>query len=634
MSEFTGQFAGIYPRVSTSAQAKKGKVSQADQERACRVYAADLGMKVVEECVRAEAYTSTVMQRPELNQLLAEMKTRQVRNLIIDRADRLTRSGIIDAFTFLKQFIAAKITLHVVSMDLIVNTDKGAKDFLDAAYQAQQDNLARVRNVRRAKRSHALAGRFMRGNHAPYGHRYVPAVWNDDGAVTDWKLEPDQRSYQERGFLSLFAPTPYDARKEIIRLYATEGWTYQQIATHLNDADVPTASRLLHRTGPRGVWWEATVRRIIDDPLNEGHLINFRTVIELDPDDEEKKHQTTIGALPVYVKPAHGTPDPIVTEQTVNLIALRKVANKARHIAHATYTGSTLLGGSGAKCKLCGATLRVRGCTIRGRIYRYYTCHLHEHLPSACPGITFNVQLVDPGAWYELCYALENFGGYDPQTGQQDHEAYVDDLANQPAQRYLADALASQPGANDFLAARIAARDGFQAEVDNLAIAIGREPDGFARDVLVRRLRQLEPDIAKANQQIAAAQQQATRVAERHALLTDFLTQLHVYDDLLWALDPDEAEDIPIMAQILRAVGAVFTIGKDERGAPDIAVELTLTPLAALPWFTQEEFARLLDARRHRRYIYSDQTTPTQENPAAHLPTKNIVHGEGWANLE
>src|SRR5258706_8611994 len=118
-TQFAGQTAGIYPRVSSKKPAKRDKNSLGDQEAACRGYADDLGMVVDEAAVRPETYTSTVMKRPELNVLLAEMKARHVPNLIIDRADRMTRAGQIAASIFLQQFTRAGITLHVVSMDLV-----------------------------------------------------------------------------------------------------------------------------------------------------------------------------------------------------------------------------------------------------------------------------------------------------------------------------------------------------------------------------------------------------------------------------------------------------------------------------------------------------------------------------------
>src|SRR5258705_10239256 len=93
-TDYAGQQCAIYPRVSSDAQAEEQKNSLAEQEREARSYAQDtVGMIVDEVCVMREVYTSTVTHRPVLNRLLATMHERGVRNLVIDRADRLTREG-------------------------------------------------------------------------------------------------------------------------------------------------------------------------------------------------------------------------------------------------------------------------------------------------------------------------------------------------------------------------------------------------------------------------------------------------------------------------------------------------------------------------------------------------------------
>jgi DNA invertase Pin-like site-specific DNA recombinase len=203
-TDFTGQNCGIYPRVSTKKQSKKDLTSLPDQIQACRDYAREQGMTVDEACVKPEAYTSTKMKRPELNALLANMKENRVPNLIIDRVDRMTRAGMLVAAQFLEQFTKAGITLHVVSMGeeegdaLIVSprVDKSVKAFLDAAYDAQQMNKNRIRIVKRAKRSRAAKGIYLRGNRAPYGFRYVPVLSDErdeygSPVILDKRHEPD-----------------------------------------------------------------------------------------------------------------------------------------------------------------------------------------------------------------------------------------------------------------------------------------------------------------------------------------------------------------------------------------------------------------------------------------------------------
>src|SRR5260221_7447190 len=237
-SDFQGQSCGIYPRVSTIKQAKKDRSSLKDQENACRDYARVLLMDVDEACVKPEAYTSTKLNRPELNQLLAEMKARHVPNLIIDRVDRTSRAGLDAAYTFLRQFHESGITLHIVSMGHEEDTDDdddGAerakhalvirkhdqvalKAFFDAAFSAYEDNKKRTRIVKRAKHSYALAGRYLRGSRAPYGYRYEPCEYDGAGNVIDKCMVPDEKPFAERGFITTFAPNPYAARQKMLRL--------------------------------------------------------------------------------------------------------------------------------------------------------------------------------------------------------------------------------------------------------------------------------------------------------------------------------------------------------------------------------------------------------------------------------
>lgn len=248
-TSYAGQTCGIYPRVSTRKQSKPGRTSLDNQKRACELYAAKHGMQIDPDCVRGEAHTSTTADRPELNELLRNMKAQHVRNLVIDAVDRLTREDqIASVAKFLIPFIDAGIVLHVVKMNLVVNTPKGVNDFLNAVYQAWMDNQRRRMKTVEGKRSRAqYLGIFIRGNRAVYGFRWMASAWDDELNVTEKRLEPDIRPFVERGWPTIFAPTPYAVRVKIIRMYGEEGWSLQQIADQLNADHVPTATMLLKR---------------------------------------------------------------------------------------------------------------------------------------------------------------------------------------------------------------------------------------------------------------------------------------------------------------------------------------------------------------------------------------------------
>lgn len=104
----------------------------------------------------------------------------------------------------------------------------------------------------------------------------------------------------------------------------------------------------------------------------------------------------------------------------------------------------------------------------------------------------------------------------------------------------------------------------------------------------------LEPDIADANRRIAAHARQDARTAERRQLLANTLVQWRRYSDVVLHLDPYNPEHLPMMATILRAVGARVALTKDAAGNPDIDVTLTITAAAAQPWFTDDAPATVI----------------------------------------
>lgn len=619
--EFAGQTCGIYPRVSTRKQAKNNRSSLKDQEEACRDYATENEMVVDEACVKPEAYTSTVMKRPELNQLLAEMKARQVHNLIIDRADRMTRAGQLVAATFLKQFTRAGITLHIVAIGengLVVRDDKGVKDFLDAAYQAQQDNKQRTRIIMRARRSRARAGHYIPGNHQPYGYHYALCAWDDEGNVTDKRLEPDTRAYAERGFATTFAANPFEARKRIVQLYA-EGHSFGSIAQVLSREGVPTSTHLLKLgRGTRIEWWPRTVRYIAVNPLNEGILTNFRQTSEwMDPDDRHEEEWLKERPVPldkqVIVTPVHGPIERVVDERTALRVALRQEKSGAFAIPSVPtkYAGHSLMAGGVAKC-VCGGTLRVNSRLHRnGKTYLYYRCQRGKLLPTACPGLCVPVGVADEVAWEALSEALTAMD----QNDSLDN--YLDILAATQAQVDVRSAAA------DDIADLKAARAMLQQEQERLTVDLGRVKSESAHETLLRRIDQLGDGIAEANRKIAANERQAARVAERRAVLADTLYQYHRYIGLIGRLDVKNKAHVPILVAIARAVGARFTVSKDAVGRPEVSVELLITPASAAPWFNSEleqlgvdldsEYGRVIE-KEHPPFVTSG-SSPSSASP-------------------
>ena len=230
-----GQSFGIYPRVSSLAQSKEDKSSLDAQIEACQDYGEALGMVLDVDCVKKEAHTTTTLDRPQLKALLTLMRERRVRNLVIDRADRLTRQGMLAAASLLTQFTQSGILLHIVSMDMVVKDEYQIMLFLQMAFAAQQANNARIEAMKRARRKNVRDGRFLRGNHPPYGFLFELVETNDKGRPTKVALVPDLREIG--GFKA------WETRRRICRLYL-DGESTQRIAARFTEEGVPTASMI------------------------------------------------------------------------------------------------------------------------------------------------------------------------------------------------------------------------------------------------------------------------------------------------------------------------------------------------------------------------------------------------------
>jgi DNA invertase Pin-like site-specific DNA recombinase len=633
MDEFNGQTCGIYPRVSTQKQARSDRTSLEDQTKACRAYALATGMAVDEMCVKPEPYTSTKMQRPELNDLLRIMQAHRVANLVIDRVDRMTRAGQLAAVQFLQQFTRAGITLHIVSMAyeddldddederhasalvLRKHDDKAVKDFLDAAYAAQEDNKKRVRIVKRAKRSRAKKGHYLRGSRAPYGFRHEPVEWDAHGIPTHYKMVPDTVSYAERGFplAATFAPNPHEARRRMVRLYA-EGYSPKRIREMLVAAGVPTATAMTPRAGGAGEWYPRTVWMLVNNPLNEGKLYNFRHKnVPKDPDERHEDEWTQQAPVPldkqILVEPKYGSPDPLVDEDTARALERRReTGNKSsRPWAASRYGEYALLATGRGRC-MCGDSLYVNRTNRRGYDYLYYHCskgRSFSELP--CHRWSIRVDIADPIAWLDLTTALSTL---DRTSGDN----YMDVLAKAQLE------YDRTPQADGALSDLEAALELLQRQYNDAHADYRRAQTSMVKASLLKDMERSALAIDEAERKIAARRQQAMRLDERREVLNTYLTQYRRYVDALWRIEPSDPAHMPLMIELARRVGATWTLKSLEPIRPHtpslqepdpFSVGLAISPDVAQPWFTTEQEERLaLDPWNGGVVESGDPTTP------------------------
>jgi hypothetical protein len=383
-------------------------------------------------------------------------------------------------------------------------------------------------------------------------------------------------------------------------MYGEEGWSLQQIADQLNDDHVPTATMWFKRGNASPTWYNRTVNNMIHHPVNRGQLVNNFGELRNpeDPSITELSADRIVNSAGV---------EPLVSDTQANVLAARRHRNKEGYYRRKdSVTDRALLGGKLAKCGICRkATLRVHGSYAYGRYYLYYGCLGHDNNKSSCPGFSLSAKALDPWAWNSVRTALFSLT-------QPGNNSYLDILA-----RLDADRQAAQPH-GDPLADLRRARDEFKRQLDMLMQDLLNLQTTEGRTFLHGKIDEIAPQIAKADAQIAAMELKQAKQTERAVVLRDFLSQFHRYVDLITLLDPQYEDDMPIMKQILRAIGAVFTVEPDvlSKAAalgvePEVEVELTLTPTATLPWLSAEDIAQLVEERRGRSKWLDLDTEPT-----------------------
>lgn len=138
-------FAVIYLRVSSEEQAKVGGTAEGYsipyQRDACLAKAASMGLVVIDEYVDA-GQSAKSANRPRLKKMLAELKAKKVRYVIVHKIDRLARNKRDDFL--INEAIAEAGAALVSVVDLVDDTPQGKFNYTIQAGLAQLyvDNLA------------------------------------------------------------------------------------------------------------------------------------------------------------------------------------------------------------------------------------------------------------------------------------------------------------------------------------------------------------------------------------------------------------------------------------------------------------------------------------------------------------
>jgi site-specific DNA recombinase len=298
---------GIYVRVSTEEQAQEGFSIRA-QEQKLRDYARIKEWIVHDVYIDEGISGKNVSERPAVNGLIKDIEKGKVRNVLVYKIDRLTRSTR-DLINFVELFDEYGCTFNSLSESIDTETASGRMflKIIGIFAEFERENIIERTKLgfeRKVKEGYTLSARVP-----SYGYE------RKDG-------EKIQQINEEEAQIV----------REIFSMYLYNHLSYLEIARVLNLRKIPTKEK--------SVWHSRTVKNVL---TNCNYVGNVRYATK----DEKRHFETT------------GRHEPIISmemyEETQALIAKMSTKNYTKRPKEAHYFAGILF------CAKCGDNLVTHG---------------------------------------------------------------------------------------------------------------------------------------------------------------------------------------------------------------------------------------------------------------------------------
>ena len=372
--------AAIYCRVSTEDQEREG-TSLESQREACLKKAHEIGFRVDEKDIYAEAFSGLTLERPRLTQLRGAVRSGDVQAVIAYCLDRLSRDPV--HFIILQEELEkAKVALILTAEDLD-SSDMGKLIAHIKGYAAKLEATKIRERTTRGRRMRALSGKLPASSHARlYGYTYIPGKGVGEGIryVNDEQAAVVRKMYQ----------------------WCLEGLSTHAITYRLRDSGIPTPSG-------SGYWIRSTVQKILKNPAYCGKTFAFTCTYRepkrrLKPDSKRKCTGIVRKPKEEWIEIPNATP-PIVSEDTYDAVQARLEHN--RKMAKRNSKHEYLLHGH-IYCAKCGrAYWAAPGIKTRnGKRYEYpfYHCSGKSKsvTPDRCENRRYSAKSIEGLIWGEV----------------------------------------------------------------------------------------------------------------------------------------------------------------------------------------------------------------------------------------
>ncbi|MFW6195133.1 MAG: recombinase family protein [Chloroflexota bacterium] len=498
-----------YARVSTDHQVERD--SLVHQQDALRSYGEASGKEVrlfVDAGVSAKD-----TERPQLRELMDEIRRGRVEVLVVTKLDRLTRSlrDLVDLYELLSD---KEVSLVSLTQSLDTSNPMGRFVFYILGLVAQMEREMTAEREMENMQARARRGKWN-GGPTPFGYtsynlevrRRVTEVARTRGLSVDAAYADPQILHEAQSHALNVVGSPKtlvvdENEASLVRTIFSlfiERKSLRSVTVHLNSLGIRTRS---------GLYWATTsVKRVLSNPYYKGTLAYNRrqgykqTSRKRDP----SQHIAVEGAVPAIVEAE-------VWDQAQNILERNKRLSSAEKRSRVLLSGLV-------KCRKCGGSMTATGKkSSSGRTYHYYKCNLAMRKGRAvCEGTTIPSLMLED----KVVTTLRELGMRDDMIKEQLAEA---------KERYDSE---TQP----LMDQETRLQDSLSKADDRVMRLIELYEDGeVSKDEFRRRREQIEDTKAQQEQELAKIR---SRLHEDHRIKFDvseaatwFRTLGPVYDSL------------------------------------------------------------------------------------------------------
>ena len=309
----------IYTRVSTTEQAQEGYSLQ-EQEARLKSYCSAMNWEPC-QIYTDPGYSGGSMQRPALQQLIRDVKTKKIDRVVVYKLDRLSRSQKDTLFLIEEVFLANHCDFVSMTENLDTSSALGKAMIGILAVFAQLERETIKERMAMGKIARAKEGKWCGGATAPYGYSYI------NGQLVPEDIE------------KLHVMEAFNL--------AERGWSTSKISAEFQRKGY---------TSKRGVncWTDITIRRML-------------------------KNQVYIGKVNFYGDRYDGQHEPIINQEQFDHVQniMQKRSEHYERFNPDPHRRVSYLGGY-IRCARCGAgyQLFTTGSKRGNKFYRYkyYVC--------------------------------------------------------------------------------------------------------------------------------------------------------------------------------------------------------------------------------------------------------------------